>query len=125
MRRFVEERTAEFGVDESARYDVLLAVNEMATNIIVHGYRGESGVIEIDLEAEGSDLVARLRDHSPPFDPLTVPPPDTTLPLHMRPLGGMGIHLTRKLMDSIDYHVDERHSNELILVKRGVVVPHT
>jgi len=125
MRRFVEERAAALQVDSSDMYDVLLAVNEMVTNIIVHGYHGEPGAIEVDVEPEGSDLVARLRDWAPPFDPTSVPPPDRTLPLHMRPLGGMGIHLTRQLMDTIDYRIDEHSGNELILVKRGAVALQT
>jgi serine/threonine-protein kinase RsbW len=125
MRRFVEERAAALQVESSDMYDVLLAVNEMVTNIIVHGYHGEAGSIEVGVESEGSDLITRLRDWAPAFDPTSVPPPDITLPLHMRPLGGMGIHLTRKLMDSIDYRADESNGNELILVKRGAVAPHT
>ena len=124
MRRYVEERAAALQIDSSTMYDVLLAVNEMVTNIIVHGYRGEPGSIEIDVERQRNDIVARLRDWAPPFDPSSVPPPDISLPLHMRPLGGMGIHLTRKLMDSLDYHGDETNGNELILVKQGAVASH-
>jgi serine/threonine-protein kinase RsbW len=125
MRRFVETQTAALNVDPSAVYDVLLAVNEMVTNIIVHGYRGESGSIEVDIRPDGGDLVARLRDRSPPFDPTLVPAPDTTMPLHLRPPGGMGVHLARRLMDSMAYQVAEHGGNELTLVKRGVVTPDT
>lgn len=121
LRRFVEEQATALGVDPSAVYDVLLAVNEMATNIIVHGYHGQSGTIEIAIRPAGQALEIRLRDQAPPFDPTCVPTPDTTLPLHKRPPGGMGIHLTRRFIDSMSHRTTSQGGNELTLVKHAVI----
>lgn len=121
IRRHVRETAADLKVDPDAISDALLAVTEMATNTIVHGYRGRPGSIEIEVGHEGDSLVIRLRDRSPPFDPTAVPLPDVTLPLDQRPHGGMGIYLTRQLMDEVLYRVTAGRGNELVLVKRGCV----
>ena len=118
IRHFIEETVAAFKADPSAVLDVLQAVDEAATNIIVHGYRGQPGMIEIEVRREGDSLVVRLRDQATPFDPTAVPPPDLTLPLEKRPLGGMGIYLARQLMDEMTHRVTSQGGNELTLVKK-------
>jgi serine/threonine-protein kinase RsbW len=121
MRQFVEEQARALGVESSAVYDVVLAMEELAINIVLHGYRGQPGTIEVEMRTVGDALEVRLRDQAPPFDPTLVPPPDTTLPLELRPPGGMGILLARHFMDSMIYHMLPQGGNELILVKQGVV----
>lgn len=121
IRAFVEQHSRALGIDPFEIYDLILAVNEVATNIVVHGYRGQAGTIEIEMQQRGEALEIRLRDHAPLFDPTRVPPPDLTLPLHQRPFGGMGVHVTRELMDELDYHVTPDGGNELTLVKRAIV----
>lgn len=118
-RQFVEETAARFQVASEVISKVVLAVDELITNIIVHGYRGQAGSIEIELRALGTDLEIRLIDQSPPFDPAQVPNPDTHLPLDERPLGGMGIYLARTIMDEMSYRSSGR-GNELTLVKRTI-----
>jgi serine/threonine-protein kinase RsbW len=118
IRRFVEEKATGLGVDPDGVSDMLLAVNEAGSNVILHGYQGQPGTIEIELSRRGESLVVRLRDQASPFDPTSVPPPDVTLPLEQRPYGGMGIHLIRQLMDEVTYRVTPQGGNELTLVKR-------
>ena len=124
IRRFVEEQSQALSVEQSAVYDLVLAVNEMATNIIVHGYRGQAGEIEISMRQDGDAVEIRLRDQAPAFDPTGARAPDTTAPLHQRPLGGMGIHVTRQMMDSMIHCIPPQGGNELTLVKRGIVENH-
>ena len=121
IRAFVEQQAHALGVDASEIYDLILAVNEVATNIVVHGYRNQPGVIEIELRRQGEAIEIRLRDQAPLFDPTGVPVPDLTLPLHKRPLGGMGVHVTRQIMDAVRYRVTPVGGNELVLVKRVMV----
>ncbi|HEU5098356.1 MAG TPA: ATP-binding protein [Roseiflexaceae bacterium] len=123
IRAFVEQQAQLLGVDPSASYDLVLAANEMATNIVVHGYRGRPGTIDIELRQFGDAIEIRLRDNAPPFDPTRAPAPDLTLPLHKRPFGGMGIHVTRQMMDDIRHRATTQGGNELTLVKRGIVAP--
>ena len=121
IRTFVERQAELLGVESPVIYDLVLAANEIATNIVVHGYQGQPGTIEIDLRRSGDAIEIRLRDQAPPFDPTRAPAPDLTLPLHKRPFGGMGIHVTRQMMDDIRHRALPQGGNELTLVKRGIV----
>jgi serine/threonine-protein kinase RsbW len=118
IRHFVEERATALEADPAVVPDLLLAVNEAATNIVLHGYRGQPGVIEIEIRRKGDSVVICLRDEAPPFDPRLVPPPDLTLPLEERPLGGLGIYLISQLMDDVTHRVMSEGGNELTLLKR-------
>lgn len=120
-RQFVEETAAQLKVTPKIIHQLVLAVDELLTNIIVHGYHGQPGMLEITLKPAGSDLEIQLRDQSPPFDPNTVPDPDIHLPLAERPLGGMGIYLARKIMDKMTYRTSSDGGNELILLKKGII----
>ena len=106
------------GADTEAISDLMMAANEAASNIIVHGYQERSGIIEVEVTQKGDYLEIHLRDQAPPFDPTTIPPPDTTLPLEQRPYGGMGMHLIRQLVDNVTYRFSPQGGNELILAKR-------
>jgi hypothetical protein len=100
MRRFVEEQMRALEVEPSA---------------------GQPGMIEIEIRPVGDSLEVCLRDQAPPFDPTLVPPPDTTLPLELRPPGQLGIHMARHFVDSMVHRVPPQGGNELILIKKGVV----
>jgi len=121
IRAFVAQQAQALGGDALEIYDLILAVSEMATNIVVHGYRGRPGAIAIELRPFGDAIEVRLRDQAPLFDPTCAPAPDLSLPLHKRPFGGMGIHVTREMMDSISYRVTPEGENELTLLKRGIL----
>jgi serine/threonine-protein kinase RsbW len=90
IRHFVLAEAEAEGVSREAASDMIQAVDEAVTNIIVHGYRGMPGSIEVELRVDGNALTVRLRDTAPAFDPTTVPAPDLDSPLHLRPLGGLG-----------------------------------
>jgi serine/threonine-protein kinase RsbW len=100
------------------------AVDESATNIVVHGYRGRPGTIDVEVKGANDTLAVRLRDSAPLFDPTGVPPPDLSLPLDQRPIGGLGVHLTRKCVDEMIYRVTSEGHNELTLLKRNVTFNH-
>ena len=95
IRHFVQETAESLDVDQRVIGDVILATDEAVTNVMVHGYQGQPGIIEIELRRNEDSLVVCLRDQSAPFDPTVMPPPDVTVPLEERPPGGLGIHLMR------------------------------
>lgn len=119
IRDFVEMAATGLGFNLDLISNVQLAVDEAATNVMLHGYRGQGGSLEIELERADADLVVRLRDEAPPFDPRTVPVPDLTLPLAKRPIGGLGVHLVRRTMDEIIHRVTAAGGNELTLIKHN------
>jgi serine/threonine-protein kinase RsbW len=99
---------------------VVLAVDELATNSTLHGYRGRSGDIELKMSRTGADLEIVLRDRATAFDPTQVPPPDMSLPLEDRPVGGLGLHLVRHMVDELRYRARPEGGNEIVLVKKRV-----
>ena len=118
IRRFVEEAAAALGIDPATVTDIVLAVDEAASNIVVHGYQGQPGTIEIEVKRERDALLIYLRDEASPFDPTSVGAPDLTVPLEQRATGGMGIHLIRQIMDKVVHRITSQGGNELLLVKR-------
>lgn len=122
IRRFISLATANLGAPPKARDDLELAVDELVTNIIQHGYRREPKGIELVARREGDTIVVQLRDEAPPFDPTQVPEPDTTLPLELRPVGGLGIFLARRLTDSLTYRRTADQHNEVTLTKNIISV---
>ena len=115
VRRFVREAAPALGGDVACIDDLVQAVDEWVANVIIHGYRGMAGPIEIELAREGDELVVRVRDEAPPFDPGAAPAFDPTVPLERRPLGKMGIHLIRELCDRFEYRVPAGGGNEIEL----------
>ncbi len=118
IRRFVEESTLSLSADERTAYALVQAVDECATNIIEHGYRHQPGSIEIEVDRVNETLTLVLRDHAPLFDPTGVPPPDLTRPLQEREPGGLGIYLTRQMVDHWQYRALPDGGNELTLFKQ-------
>jgi anti-sigma regulatory factor (Ser/Thr protein kinase) len=81
-----------------------LSLDEVLTNIITHSI-GDKGDREIAVRIDigGGVLSATVSDDGRPFDPLSLPEPDIHAPLEERKVGGLGIHLLRKLMDTVEY----------------------
>ena len=124
VRRFVRDRAPEHGADRAAVDDLVQAVDEWVTNVIVHGYRGTAGPIEIEVAGEANDVVVRVRDEAPPFDPSAAPPFDPSAPLERRPFGKMGIHLIRQLCDRFEYRVPASGGNEVELGRAAAATEH-
>jgi serine/threonine-protein kinase RsbW len=100
--------------------DLVQAVDEAVTNIIVHGYRGGPGMIDLTAELIGDDIVITLQDRAPPFDPTTIAAPDLTILPHRRRPGGMGIHLMRLALDSVRHRPRPGGGNILTLTRSRV-----
>lgn len=120
MRDFLEQAVLTLGGSDDDAGDLVLAVNEAVTNVLLHGYDSQPGPVTICVEVVDDDLRVVLTDSAPPFDPTRVPPPDIFLPLEDRPLGGLGVHMMRQLTDELLYR-PLADGNELIFVKRGAL----
>jgi serine/threonine-protein kinase RsbW len=119
MRAFIKESAFMLGGDAEPVSELMIAVNEAITNIIVHGYQGKPGLIEIFVERESNDIRLRLLDSAAAFDPTSVPKPDITLPLDQRAYGGMGVHMMREFSDELIYRLTADDMNELIFIKQN------
>jgi anti-sigma regulatory factor (Ser/Thr protein kinase) len=125
IRRFIEESTNALPLPTAWIEDVVLAVDELATNIIRHGYRGQPGPIEIEVTPTGEAVTITLRDRAPLFDPTHMPNADVSLPLERRPVGGLGIHLVRQLVDGFRYRQTNEGGNEVTLIKKTTPLSHS
>jgi serine/threonine-protein kinase RsbW len=118
VRRFTRERAGASGLGGRALEDLVCAVDEGATNMIVHGARDGGGPIEVEVRRQGEAVVVRLRDRAPVFDPTGRPEPNLDAPLEARRLGGMGVHLMRTLTDEFRHVARRGGGNVVTLVKR-------
>jgi serine/threonine-protein kinase RsbW len=108
LRSYVKEAAGGAGIDEARAYKLQLAVDEIATNTILYGYKdvGASAVISIGGEIRDGALVITLEDHAQAFDPRTMHMPDAedlVKPLEERTMGGLGIFLAIQGVDRFDY----------------------
>ena len=93
----------EQGFPEKTVFEMDLAVDEACTNVIRYAYAPGDG--EVTVECTVSPTCARvcITDNGHPFDPLAVKTPDLTGGVEERPIGGLGVHLIRSLMDMVTY----------------------
>ncbi len=94
----------EAGVTPQTLRDVVLILDELFSNIVIHGYRHDpKGEIRVEAAVEDQKVHVTLTDHAPLFNPLLVPEPDTTLPIEARPIGGLGLLFVRRTADELRY----------------------
>lgn len=121
-------------VDQEAWADLRVVLDEVCANIFEHAYPPDArGLISITLRhlaAQPNGPAARpaavelsFVDQGQPFDPLSQPAPDLTLPLEDRPIGGLGIALISQLTDSQSYNYSVEQGNRLTVVKHLVSAP--
>jgi serine/threonine-protein kinase RsbW len=118
VRAFVREATTSFGAPAAVTDDLVQAVDEAVCNVIVHGYQGEPGEIEIGAERVGPNIEIWILDRGPAFDPTAAAEPDLSVPPRARTPGGMGIHLVRAGTDAVHHRLRPDGGNELRLVRR-------
>ena len=119
IRRFVQAAAGKFGLSDNATDDLIQAVDELSANIILHGYEGAAGEIDVRCSGGNGNMTVVLRDRAPAFDPTTHTDPDLNVPLEHRQVGGLGIYLSRKMLDEMRYQRLPSGENELTLVKRA------
>ncbi len=97
--------------------EIRLALEEVVTNIISYGYEGQGRhTIEVSIVDSEQDITISVRDDGRPFNLLEHPVPDLDLPLEYREVGGLGIHIMRKLMDQVDYM--RKDGSNLVVMSR-------
>lgn len=108
IRKYVAQTAQTVGLDRRAIYNLCLAVDEIVTNIVQHGYReaGLSGTVKIGASLEDKNLVIRLEDQGKSYNPTEHELPKAehlARPLEARYPGGLGILLARKGVDDLQY----------------------
>jgi len=119
IREFVGAIAREGGFSDKDVYNIQLATDEAASNIIEHAYeRISDGVLELSCGVRDDLITIILIDRGESFDPSEIPLPDLKADLSNRKIGGLGIFLMRKLMDDVHYEPRPDKSNVLTMTKR-------
>jgi serine/threonine-protein kinase RsbW len=118
MIHWIRLQLHSLGLDETNIRKTELASEEALVNIIKHGYKNQTGKIEIELHASNSQIEIVLRDYGPAFNPLEREISFNPLAtLEERSIGGLGILFIRQYMDEVRYRREKR-ANVLILIKK-------
>lgn len=117
----VDEEMTQFtdglGLSEKMCMNLKLALEEALSNVILYAYPDEKNKdITIRFEITENLLKIVITDTGIPFDPNQKEMPDLTLPIHERPIGGLGIHLVREIMTDVEY-IRKGDKNVLTMLK--------
>jgi anti-sigma regulatory factor (Ser/Thr protein kinase) len=110
-------------VTPRAQYVIDLVLEEMVLNVINHAFDVPGPrKIKVDVTATDDMVTIKIEDDGKEFDPVKATEPDTSLPLEDRPIGGLGIHLVRKMTAGMTY---ERVGGKNVLVVRVALADGT
>ena len=102
---FVDEHLDDAGCPPKARMQIDLAVEEIFVNISNYAYAPDQGkaTVRVEVSQDPVTVTITFLDHGIPYDPLAKQDPDVTLAASDRQIGGLGIFMTKKIMDDIAY----------------------
>jgi anti-sigma regulatory factor (Ser/Thr protein kinase) len=107
---FIREFIDRYKINQAAFYFINLALEELFTNMVKYNPNGKKN-ISISLTREENKVHIRLDDISEvPFDITKTREVNTHLPLSDRPIGGLGVHLVKKMSDEIHYEYTHGHN---------------
>ncbi len=114
---FISKQLSSYSCSENTISKINIGVEEIFVNISNYAYENIGGEVEISCEVLGPPLRVEISflDSGKRFNPLTYTEPDTTLPIENRKVGGLGILLTKKLMDDVQYeYIDGKNMIKIV-----------
>ena len=101
---------------------ITVALEEIFINIAHYAYPNDSGEVSlaIDFSSESQTMTFQITDSGIPFDPLSKPDPDITLPAEQRQIGGLGIFMMKRTMDEVSYRYEDGQNR---LTMKKVLIP--
>lgn len=109
FRAFVVARARDWNMPEDLDLKLELVLEEALVNVMHYAYPDGNGQVEVVCADERSrtagmrKFLLEIRDWGPAFNPLDRPPPDLDGDIGSRPIGGLGIHLIRKMAEEVGY----------------------
>ena len=116
---FVEQTLEGFECPMKTQMAICVAIEEVFVNVANYAYPNGSGdmTLSIGFEEANRTVTFSMADKGIPFDPLQKPDPDITLSAEDRQIGGLGIFITKKTMDTVSYAY-ENGENILTMIKK-------
>ena len=124
IRRYIQMAGQKAGLDEQTIYNMALAVDELATNIMLHGYQEQGVTDDITVTAVEEDecLSIVMEDTGCAFDPGSRSMPsaeELSKPLEERGIGGLGIYLAMKSVDDYRYQRVGNVNRNILVMNRS------
>ncbi|MBQ3265460.1 MAG: ATP-binding protein [Ruminococcus sp.] len=113
---FVDDLLEQHDCSMKAQMQINVALEELFVNIAHYAYPDSAGkaTIRVCVHSEYAEIT--LIDSGIPYDPLAKPDPDITLGAQDRPIGGLGIFMTKKLMDYVSY--EYKNGRNILTIKK-------
>ena len=119
LRAFFFSVCREHGIDDETAKTLNLALEEWVANVINYAYpKGMRGHVEVTADVSDDVLTLVIKDHGAVFDPTQHEEVDIDAELDERAIGGLGIHLIRTIMDTVEYQRTSDGYNRLVLTKK-------
>lgn len=115
---FVDSELHQAGCEETVKTQIMVAVEEIFTNISQYAYPKQEGRVTVQLQIIESPAIAQIEiiDQGVPYDPLERQDPNITLSVEKRDIGGLGIFMVKQMMDEVSYRYENK-SNILTIRK--------
>ena len=112
VQTFVDERLEAADCPQKARMQIAVAIEEIFINIASYAYAPEKGKATVRVEVEEDPVTVGITfvDHGVPYDPLAKEDPNVSLSADEREIGGLGIFMTKKMMDDVSYEYRDGHN---------------
>jgi len=120
LPEFVDTVCEEAHIDMMMVTSLNLALDEAVTNVVLYAYGDREGTVDIEAIYTDKYIKFIITDSGIPFDPTQTQEVDITLGVEERPIGGLGIHLVRQIMDTVNY---ERTDGKNILTLTKKLIP--
>ena len=120
VQSFVEERLEAADCPMKAQMQISVAVEEIFVNIANYAYKPDKGkaIVRVEVTDKPVAVAITFVDHGVPYDPLAKVDPDVTLAAHEREIGGLGIFMTKKIMDDVAY--EYRDGQNILTLKKNL-----
>jgi len=105
------------GLSETIIPEINICLDELFTNIVSYGFKDDLGhKIKFTMKVDDNILIVSIEDDGEPFNPLEKKAVKLPADVMTAKIGGLGIHITRELMDKIDYE-RKRGKNKVTITK--------
>ena len=120
VQAFVKERLTATDCSPKAKMQIALAVEEIFINIASNAYAPDKGKTTVRVEVSEDPVTVTITfvDHGMPYDPVAKEDPNTSLPAERRDTGGLGIFMTKKLMDDVSYKY--KNGQNILTLKKNL-----
>ena len=117
---FVNAELLKLNCPAKATAEIDIAIDELFSNIANYAYNKEIGNVTVKFEAQESpkSVIITFIDSGMPYDPLKREDPNVTLSVTERQIGGLGIFMVKKSMDSVEYEYKDNHN--ILRIKKHI-----